>query len=87
MSSLITFCSINEENRGITKLTSELKPVFVYFEETNCSSPPTECPICGLGFVGIEELWIRHKMPHSPEYMAEQLRRLIERNDIYPVNK
>lgn len=35
-------------------------------------------------FVGTVEWWILHKMPHSPQYMAEQLWKLFERNDIHP---
>jgi AcrR family transcriptional regulator len=35
-------------------------------------------------FVGIVEWWIQHKMPHPPEYMADQLWRLFERNEINP---
>lgn len=125
LNSLITFCSTNEDNRGITTLTSELKPVFVYFEENYLffsamlSNQRTylfrerlltfvsggvkakldmQDPHPGIdnelnaqfvasAFIGIVEWWIRHKMPHSPEYMAEQLWRLFERNDIHPVNK
>ena len=33
-------------------------------------------------FVGIVEWWIQNKMPHSPQYMAEQVRRLFERNNV-----
>lgn len=125
LSKLIDFCSTNEDNRGITTLTSELKPVFVYFEENYLffsamlSNQRTylfrerlltfvsggvkakldmQDPHLGIdnelnaqflasAFVGIVEWWIRHKMPHPPEFMAEQLWRLFERNDIYPVNK
>ncbi|MCL6459451.1 MAG: TetR family transcriptional regulator C-terminal domain-containing protein, partial [Gorillibacterium sp.] len=36
-------------------------------------------------FVGIVEWWILHKMPHSPRFMAEQVWRLFERNEIYPI--
>ncbi|NHN30812.1 TetR/AcrR family transcriptional regulator [Paenibacillus agricola] len=35
-------------------------------------------------FVGTVEWWILNKMPHSPQFMAEQVWRLFERNDIYP---
>jgi AcrR family transcriptional regulator len=38
-------------------------------------------------FVGIMEWWIQHKMPHPPQFMAEQLWRLFEKNDIYPEHK
>ncbi|WP_051237088.1 TetR/AcrR family transcriptional regulator [Paenibacillus pinihumi] len=34
-------------------------------------------------FVGILEWWIRNKMPHPPEYMADQVRRLFEKNEVY----
>jgi AcrR family transcriptional regulator len=34
-------------------------------------------------FVGIVEWWIQHAMPHPPSFMADQLRRLFEKNDIY----
>lgn len=34
-------------------------------------------------FVGIVEWWIKHKMPHPPQYMAEQLCRLFEKNQVY----
>ncbi|MMZ55417.1 HTH-type transcriptional regulator MtrR [compost metagenome] len=37
-------------------------------------------------FVGIVEWWIRHGMPHPPQYMAEQLSRLLVKNDVYPVS-
>ncbi|OBZ16465.1 TetR-like C-terminal domain-containing protein [Bacillus sp. FJAT-26390] len=33
-------------------------------------------------FIGILEWWIQHKMPHPPAYMADQLSRLLERNEI-----
>lgn len=33
-------------------------------------------------FVGIMEWWIRGNMPHPPRYMAEQLWRMFEKNDI-----
>lgn len=125
LSRLIDFCSTNEDNREITTLTSELKPVFVYFEENYLffsamlsnqrtylfrehlltfvsggvkakldmqdSLPHIDnelnAQFVASAFVGIVEWWIRHKMPHPPEFMAEQLWRLFERNDIYPVNK
>lgn len=125
LSRLIDFCSTNEDNQGITTLTSELKPVFVYFEENYLffsamlsnqrtylfrerlltfvsggvkakldmqdSLPDIDnelnAQFVASAFVGIVEWWIRHKMPHPPEFMAEQLWRLFERNDIYPVNK
>lgn len=35
-------------------------------------------------FVGIVEWWIQRDMPHPPAYMADQLWRLFEKNDIYP---
>lgn len=35
-------------------------------------------------FVGIVEWWIQHQMPHPPEFMAEQLRKLFEKNEVYP---
>ncbi|MNC14925.1 hypothetical protein D3C75_627170 [compost metagenome] len=35
-------------------------------------------------FVGLVEYWIRNNMPHPPQYMAEQLWRLFERNEISP---
>ena len=34
-------------------------------------------------FVGTVEWWVLNKMPHSPQFMAEQLWRLFERNDIH----
>lgn len=36
-------------------------------------------------FVGIVEWWIRHRMPHSTEYMADQLWSAFARNGIYPL--
>jgi AcrR family transcriptional regulator len=38
-------------------------------------------------FVGIVEWWVQHKMPHPPQFMAEQLWRLFERNEVYPEHK
>lgn len=38
-------------------------------------------------FVGIVEWWIQHKMPHPPEYMADQLWKLFEKNEVYPARK
>lgn len=35
-------------------------------------------------FVGIAEDWILNQMPHSPQYMAEQIWGLFERNQIRP---
>jgi hypothetical protein len=35
-------------------------------------------------FVGLTEWWIRNHMPHSPEYMAAQVWKLFERNEIVP---
>jgi len=35
-------------------------------------------------FVGTVEWWILNKMPHSPEHMSDLVRKLFERNDIYP---
>ncbi|WP_248928366.1 TetR/AcrR family transcriptional regulator [Paenibacillus hamazuiensis] len=37
-------------------------------------------------FVGIVEWWIRRQMPHPPEYVAEQLRKLFEKNEVYPAH-
>ncbi|RED59299.1 TetR/AcrR family transcriptional regulator [Cohnella lupini] len=34
-------------------------------------------------FVGTTEWWIRNHMPHSPQYMAEQLWKLFEKHDVY----
>jgi AcrR family transcriptional regulator len=33
-------------------------------------------------FVGTVEWWIQHQMPYQPEYMAEQLRKLFEKNEL-----
>lgn len=33
-------------------------------------------------FVGTVEWWILNKMPHPPQFMAEEVLRLFERNDI-----
>lgn len=33
-------------------------------------------------FIGTLEWWIMNRMPHSPEYMAEQVWKLFERNNI-----
>ncbi|WP_051505131.1 TetR/AcrR family transcriptional regulator [Paenibacillus durus] len=35
-------------------------------------------------FIGIVEWWIRHQMPHSTDFMADQVRKLFEKNQIYP---
>ncbi|WP_042162031.1 TetR/AcrR family transcriptional regulator [Paenibacillus gorillae] len=35
-------------------------------------------------FTGILEWWIRSKMPHSPEFMANQVRKLYEKNEVFP---
>ncbi|MEK3724871.1 TetR/AcrR family transcriptional regulator [Paenibacillus sp. FSL H8-0034] len=35
-------------------------------------------------FVGTVEWWILNNMPRSPQFMAEQLWKLFQRNDIYP---
>lgn len=35
-------------------------------------------------FVGTVEWWILNSMPRSPQFMAEQLWKLFQRNDIYP---
>ncbi|MFF2483322.1 TetR/AcrR family transcriptional regulator [Paenibacillus sp. NPDC058071] len=37
-------------------------------------------------FVGILEWWIRNKMPHPPQYMADQVRRLFEKNEVYSLS-
>lgn len=34
--------------------------------------------------VGTVEWWIQRNMPYQPEYMAEQLRKLFEKNELYP---
>ncbi|WP_205669450.1 TetR/AcrR family transcriptional regulator [Brevibacillus formosus] len=34
-------------------------------------------------FVGIVEWWIQRRLPHPPEYMAEQMRQLFEKNEVY----
>ncbi|WP_052350441.1 TetR/AcrR family transcriptional regulator [Paenibacillus gorillae] len=34
-------------------------------------------------FIGMLEWWVQHQMPHPPEYMAEQLCRLFEKNEVY----
>lgn len=34
-------------------------------------------------FIGIVEWWIRHQMPHSTQFMAEQVRNLFENNQVY----
>jgi hypothetical protein len=36
-------------------------------------------------FVGTVEWWILNKMPRSPQFMAEQVWKLFERNNIYPM--
>jgi hypothetical protein len=38
-------------------------------------------------FVGTMEWWIRNEMPHSPEFMAEQLFSLFARNQIFGIGK
>jgi AcrR family transcriptional regulator len=119
LSKLIAFCNLNEINLGRITTVSELKPVFVYFEEnflffsTSLSNRRTSvfrerllqfvstnvkkkldmqdlhpeidnelnAQFMASAFVGIVEWWIQHKMPHPPEFMAEQLWRLFERNE------
>lgn len=36
-------------------------------------------------FIGIVEWWIRHEMPHSSEYMAIQVKKLFEKNEVYSI--
>jgi Transcriptional regulator len=36
-------------------------------------------------FIGIVEWWIRHRMPHSTQFMADQVRDLFEKNQVYPI--
>ncbi|MFF2908410.1 TetR/AcrR family transcriptional regulator [Paenibacillus sp. NPDC057934] len=36
-------------------------------------------------FIGILEWWITNDRPHSSQYMAEQVRKLYEKNEIFPV--
>lgn len=36
-------------------------------------------------FIGIVEWWIRHRMPHSAQFMADQVRALFEKNQVYPM--
>jgi AcrR family transcriptional regulator len=36
-------------------------------------------------FIGILEWWVRNQMPHSSAYMAEQVRKLYEKNEVFPV--
>ncbi|MFE4709850.1 TetR/AcrR family transcriptional regulator [Paenibacillus sp. NPDC056722] len=36
-------------------------------------------------FIGILEWWITNDMPHSPQFMAEQVRKLYEKNEVFPV--
>ncbi|MGG6311630.1 TetR/AcrR family transcriptional regulator [Paenibacillus macerans] len=38
-------------------------------------------------FVGTVEWWIQHGMPHPPEFMADQLWKLFEKNEVYPARK
>jgi AcrR family transcriptional regulator len=38
-------------------------------------------------FVGTVEWWIRNEMPHSPQFMAEQLFSLFARNQIFGIGK
>ncbi|NQX61217.1 TetR/AcrR family transcriptional regulator [Paenibacillus qinlingensis] len=35
-------------------------------------------------FIGIVEWWIRHHMPQSTQFMADQVRNLFENNQVYP---
>jgi AcrR family transcriptional regulator len=35
-------------------------------------------------FIGIVEWWIRHQMPQSTQFMADQVRNLFENNQVYP---
>ncbi|EST11938.1 TetR/AcrR family transcriptional regulator [Sporolactobacillus laevolacticus] len=35
-------------------------------------------------FIGIVEWWIRHQMPYSTNFMADQVRKLFEKSQIYP---
>jgi AcrR family transcriptional regulator len=119
LSKLIAFCNLNEINLGRITTVSELKPVFVYFEEnflffsialsnrrtsvfrerllqfvsTNVKKKldmhdlhsvidnELNAQFMASAYVGIVEWWIQHKMPHPPEFMAEQLWRLFERNE------
>lgn len=121
---LITFCSKNDLDWEEAALVSDLKPIFVYFEEnflffsamlsnqrtsvfrerlltfvsTNVKEKldrqelhpdidnELNAQFMASAFVGIVEWWIQHKMPHSTAFMAEQLWRLFEKNDIYPVS-
>ncbi|MBW7453443.1 TetR/AcrR family transcriptional regulator [Paenibacillus sepulcri] len=120
LSKLIAFCSLHDIKREETVLLSDLKPVFVYFEENfqffsalfanrrtfvfrdrllhfisasvqnkletqdHQSNIDNElnAQFMASAFVGIVEWWIQHKMPHPPQFMAEQLYRLFEKNDI-----
>lgn len=34
-------------------------------------------------FIGIVEWWIRHQMPHSTQFMADQVRNLFDNNQVY----
>ncbi|SDW02873.1 TetR/AcrR family transcriptional regulator [Paenibacillus sp. CF384] len=34
-------------------------------------------------FIGIVEWWIRQRMPHSSQFMAEQVKHLFEKNQVY----
>ncbi|MFB5265273.1 TetR/AcrR family transcriptional regulator [Paenibacillus enshidis] len=38
-------------------------------------------------FVGLVEWWIQHNMPHPPEFMADQLWKLFEKNEVFPAQK
>lgn len=37
-------------------------------------------------FIGIAEWWIRHRMPHSAAFMADQVKQLFEKNQVYEVD-
>jgi len=37
-------------------------------------------------FIGVVEWWIRHRMPHSAAFMAEQVKDLFEKNQVYSQN-
>ncbi|ANS74702.1 hypothetical protein AWM70_08960 [Paenibacillus yonginensis] len=44
--------------------------------------PELNAQFMAASFVGIVEWWIRHQMPHPPAYMADQLWRLLEKNEV-----
>jgi len=63
--------------------SASLKDKMKRLDETLYIDSELNAQFMASAFIGILEWWIRHEMPHSTPFMADQVRKLFEKNQVY----